>query len=110
SAQYFHLGDNAKSLADIGASQDFWASIATPDGLTGARVTQATAGIHRLIGAKAALGRVIQETDDDPGAARVAVLSYGYWQDRFGGDPAVVGKTIRFDPGIVGRALTAEEL
>ena len=110
SAQYFHLGDNARSLADIGASQDFLASIATPDGLTGARVTQATAGIHRLIGAKAVLGRIIQETDDDPGAARVAVLSYGYWQDRFGGDPEVVGETIRFDPGIVGRALTAEEL
>ncbi|MDE0423028.1 MAG: ADOP family duplicated permease [Gammaproteobacteria bacterium] len=110
SAQYFHLGDNAKSLADIGASQDFRASVATPDGLTGARVTQATAGIHRLIGAQAVLGRVFEEADDDPGARRVAVLSYGYWQDRFGGDPEVVGKTIRFDPGIVGRALTAEEL
>ena len=102
SAQYFHLGDNAKSLADIGAAQNFRGSVATPDGLTGARVTQATAGIHRLIGARAALGRVIQEADDDPGAAPVAVLSYGYWQDRFGGNPEVVGKTIRFDPGIAG--------
>lgn len=110
SAQFFHLGDNANALADIGASQDFLASVATPDGLTGARVTQATAGVHRLIGAKAVLGRVFEEADDDPGAQRVAVLSYGYWQDRFGGDSEVVGKTIRFDPGIVGRALTAEEL
>lgn len=110
SAQYFHLGDNAKSLADIGASQDFRASVATHDGLTGARVTQATAGIHRLIGANAVLGRTFQEADDDPGARRVAVLSYGHWQDRFGGDPEVVGRSIRFDPGIVGRALTAAEL
>ena len=110
SAQYFHIGDNAESLADIGASQDFLASVATADGLTGARVTQATAGIHRLIGAKAVLGRTFEEADDDPGAPRVAVLSYGYWQDRFGGDPEVLGGTVRFDPGMVGRALTAEEL
>ena len=110
SAQYFHLGDNAASLADIAASQDFWASIAASDGLTRARITQATAGTHRLIGAKPVLGRVFDEADDDPGAPRVAVLSYGFWQDRFGADPEVVGKTIRFDPGIAGRALTAEEL
>ena len=110
SAQYFHIGDNAESLADIGALQDFHASVRTSVGFVGARVTQATAGLHRLIGAKAVLGRVFEEADDDPGAPRVAVLSYGYWQDRFGADPEVVGKTIQFDPGIVGRALTAEEL
>lgn len=110
SAQYFHIGDNARSLVDIGALQDEWASVATPDGLKGTRVTRATAGIHRLTGARAILGRTFSETDDDPGAPMVAVLSYGYWQDRFGGDPEVVGKTIRFDPGMVGRALTEQEL
>ena len=68
SAQYFHLGDNAASLADIAASQDFWASIAASDGLQSARITQATAGAHRLIGAKPVLGRVFDEADDDPGA------------------------------------------
>jgi predicted permease len=32
--------------------------------------------------------------DDDPGAHAVAVLSYGFWQTRFGGDAEVVGRTV----------------
>jgi predicted permease len=41
------------------------------------------------------LGRLIGPEDDRiPGAHPVAVLSYGYWQRRFGSDPAIVGKNI----------------
>ena len=40
------------------------------------------------------LGRWIGLEDEAPNAPRVAMLSYGYWQARFGGDPAIVGKRI----------------
>src|SRR5580700_222734 len=41
------------------------------------------------------LGRLIGPEDDRiPGAHPVAVLSYGYWQRRFGSDPAIIGKNI----------------
>src|SRR5437773_4890012 len=47
------------------------------------------------LGVQPFLGRLIGPEDDrTPGAHPVAVLSYGYWQRRFGGDPAVVGKDI----------------
>ena len=46
------------------------------------------------LGIGPALGRTLAPSDDQPGAAPVAVLSYGYWQRAFGGDPAVVGRTI----------------
>ena len=46
------------------------------------------------LGVGAALGRTLAPSDDQPGAPAVAVLSYGYWQRAFGGDPAVVGRTI----------------
>lgn len=51
-----------------------------------------------LLGVPAAYGRLIQ-TDDDgaPGTGAVAVLSHGYWQRRFGGDPSVVGTVIRLN-------------
>src|SRR5258708_17988894 len=42
-------------------------------------------------------GRMLNEQDDKPGSQPVAVLSYGYWQSRFGGDPAMVMKTIRLN-------------
>ncbi len=47
------------------------------------------------LGVQPFLGRLIGPEDDRiPGAHPVAVLSYGYWQRRFGSDPAIVGKDI----------------
>ncbi|MGA3323139.1 MAG: ABC transporter permease [Terriglobia bacterium] len=48
-----------------------------------------------VLGVGPAIGRVLDPEDDRvPGASPVAVLSYGYWQRRFGGDPGVVGLKI----------------
>lgn len=49
------------------------------------------------LGVNAALGRTIQNEDDRPGAPGVVLLSHGYWQRRFAGDPAIVGHTITID-------------
>jgi predicted permease len=48
-----------------------------------------------LLGVQPVLGRTIAVDDDRPDAPRVVVLSYGLWQQRFGGDPAVVGRSIQ---------------
>jgi predicted permease len=48
----------------------------------------------QTLGVSPALGRTIQASDEQPGAAAVAVLSYGLWQRAFGGDPSAIGKTI----------------
>ena len=51
----------------------------------------------RMLGVKAAIGRVFSPSDDAPGAAAVAVLQNRYWKREFGGDPSVVGRTIHLD-------------
>ena len=49
-----------------------------------------------LLGIGAVRGRVFNASDDlHPGAHPLAVISYGYWKSRFGGDPNVIGKVIR---------------
>jgi predicted permease len=49
----------------------------------------------QVIGVRPAAGRLLTPQDDvTPGAHPVAVISYAYWQQRFGGDPAVVGRQI----------------
>lgn len=47
-----------------------------------------------MLGVQPFLGRLLVPSDDDPGAARVVVLSHRMWQREFGSDPAIVGKSI----------------
>lgn len=42
-------------------------------------------------------GRNLSEEDDQLGAPRVALISYRFWQNRFGGDPDAVGRSISLD-------------
>jgi predicted permease len=48
----------------------------------------------RVLGVSPALGRGFTEEEDKPGAERVAILSDGLWQRRFGGDRGLIGKTV----------------
>lgn len=55
-----------------------------------------SATLFPLLGVQPLLGRTFRPDDDRPGVD-VAVLSWPVWQTRFGGDPAIVGATIRLD-------------
>jgi predicted permease len=51
-----------------------------------------------VLGVNAGLGRLLTEADDQTqGGHPVAVVSYAWWQQRLGGDPSVIGKTIKID-------------
>jgi putative ABC transport system permease protein len=65
-----------------------------------------SANFFPMLGVRPALGRFFSEKEDMPQAVgktdsphgeRVAILSYGLWQRRFGGDPGILEKTIRLD-------------
>lgn len=47
-----------------------------------------------VLGIPAFVGRTIGPDDDKPGAPPVAMLSYGYWNRRFGGDEATIGTSV----------------
>ena len=47
-----------------------------------------------LLGVKPAAGRTFTPDDDQPGRTPVAVISFGYWDRRFGRDASAIGKTI----------------
>jgi putative ABC transport system permease protein len=57
----------------------------------------ASASLFEVLKAKPLLGRLFTGDDDRPGAPMVAVLTYRSWMNRFGGDPAIVGRTIVLD-------------
>lgn len=73
----------AMSLGHEGSSSRVWGYLATGN-------------YFEVLGVRAAVGRTFGPEDDrQPGAHPVAVLSYGCWQQRFGGDPNIVGRTVR---------------
>jgi predicted permease len=62
-----------------------------PEQLHGIHVTE---GYFRLFGAPVMLGRTFTPQEDAPNGGKVVVLSYGLWQRRFAGNPAIVGKSL----------------
>ena len=56
-----------------------------------------TANLFRVLGVAPLVGRDFTDDDAKPGAAPTAMLSYSLWRSRFGGDPSIVGRTIRVD-------------
>jgi putative ABC transport system permease protein len=62
-----------------------------PEQLHGIHVTE---GYFRLYGAPVMLGRTFTPQEDSPKGGKVVVLSYGLWQRKFAGNPAVVGKSL----------------
>jgi len=56
-----------------------------------------TGNYYQMLGLRASPGRTIVPDDDRPDAPPVAVISERYWRKRFGSDPQVVGKVVRFN-------------
>ncbi|HKN82019.1 MAG TPA: ABC transporter permease, partial [Pyrinomonadaceae bacterium] len=57
----------------------------------------ATADIFKVFGVEPLIGRTFLHDDAEPSKPAVAVLSYTLWQRRFGGQPNVIGQTIRLN-------------
>src|SRR5262249_40535687 len=71
--------------------------------LTGATEAQeapcevVSSNLFRVLGVTPIRGRTFSSNEDNPGAPRVAILSYGLWQRRFGGDEALIGRAVDID-------------
>ncbi len=60
-------------------------------------ITRASANLFSVLGVQPMLGRTYSAEEDRPGAAKVAILSYGLWKRRYGADGSILGRTIDLD-------------
>jgi len=56
-----------------------------------------TQGVLPTLGVPAHIGRWFSKEDDTPGSPDTVILSYGYWQRKFGGDRDALGRTVVID-------------
>ena len=85
------------------AEYPFDASVATDSQTDRARGELVSGNYFDVLGVVPALGRTLTADDDRvPGGHPVVVLSHGFWQRRFGGNPAILNKTV----AVNGHAMT----
>ncbi|MBZ5536278.1 MAG: ABC transporter permease [Acidobacteriia bacterium] len=86
--------EQARSFEDMAAVMGTEVNIVgagDPVALPGLSVS---APYFSILGVPAYLGRTFMAEDEAPGHDRNAIISYGLWRERFGGDPNILGKTV----------------
>ncbi|HKR26925.1 MAG TPA: ABC transporter permease [Acidobacteriaceae bacterium] len=84
---------------------------AVPEQVHGIHVTEA---YFRLFGAPIVVGRTFTPQEDSPNGGHEVVLSYGFWQRKFGGNPHIAGSTISLsnEPytivGVIGKSFVTD--
>ncbi len=91
---YVHFQDHARSIRDFGVYRNVALTVTGDGEAEQARVAIATPGVLRALRARAAEGRLLDETDES-GTGRVVLLSHEFHQRRYGGDPGVIGRQLQ---------------
>ncbi|HMG86114.1 MAG TPA: ABC transporter permease [Terracidiphilus sp.] len=94
---YFIDREQSTSFEDVGmynGDSNTITGVGQPEHVTGMDVTD---GTLPLVGARPVLGRLFTRRDDTAGAPKTVILSYNYWQKKFGGSDSVVGRTLNID-------------
>jgi len=81
-----------ESLADYRCREFNLASAGDVQPVRGCEVS---ANFFEVLGVGPAMGRTFNSAEEQPGADQVAVVSHGFWQRRFGGDPGLLGSVIQ---------------
>lgn len=88
--------EQQQSFEDLAAFTEGTVNVSGPEGgperFQGGFITAATFTLLRV---QPILGRLFRDEDNRPGAAPVTIIGWDLWQNRLGGDPQIIGKTIR---------------
>jgi putative ABC transport system permease protein len=93
---YFQFKESSRALENIGIYTGEFLPLPSVNGLDAERVAAAdvSASLFDVLSIRPALGRRLVRDDERSPEPTVAVLSHALWQRRFGGDPAIIGRTI----------------
>jgi hypothetical protein len=96
-SDYLTFREQSRTFQDIGVYMGYSVNITGFGEPEHASALLATDGLFPVLGATPLLGRSFTHSDAQPGGPDTAMLTYEYWQRKFGGDRSVVGKVITVD-------------
>ena len=96
-ATYFTYRDNQRVFEDIGAWDRDEVTITGRGEAEQVNVLRVSDSTLQLLRVRPVRGRAFSKEDDAPGRQQRAILTYGYWQRRFGGSPDVIGQGLVID-------------
>jgi len=96
-ADFLDVREQLDALEDIVAVGLRSGILSGVDEPTRVQVGLLTADMMESWGLQPHLGRNFVEGEDAPGSPRVAMLSHGLWERRFGADPEVIGREVKID-------------
>jgi predicted permease len=94
---YFTYREESRTFQDFGLWSNDGASVTGVGEPEQVQALGVTHGTLEALGVRPAAGRWFSQADDTPGTPETVILTYGYWQRRFGGSPSVVGGTLNVD-------------
>lgn len=95
---YQDFRDQVKSFDGLAATSRCQGAISDSIGLPqNYNCSEITANGFAVIGQKPVAGRDFSAEDELPGAPPVVMLTYGLWENRYGKDPSIIGRTIRIN-------------
>ena len=96
-SMYFTYREENRSFEQIGLWSSSGASVTGLEEPEMPRALFVTYGVLDALGVNPLLGRWFSQADDTPGSPETVMLTYGYWQRRFGGDTSILGRTLTID-------------
>jgi putative ABC transport system permease protein len=96
-SDYFTFLDENRSFQEFGLWNGDSVSITGLGAPEQVQSLDVTSGILPALGVQPAIGRWFSAKDDSPGSPATAILTYGYWTRKFGGDPSAIGRRIVVD-------------
>lgn len=96
-ALHFTYVDEAQVHENIGLWDRGTVAITGMDEASQEQAVWMTVGILPTLRVQPVLGRRFNQEDDTPGTPETVILGWDYWQTRFGGDPTILGNTVRID-------------
>jgi predicted permease len=96
-SNYFIYREQNRVFEDIGIYQGDSVSVTGQGNPEQVHALDVTDGVLPVLGVTPMLGRWFNRADATPGTPDTVMLGYGYWQNRFGSNPSVVGRAITVD-------------